>query len=100
MKPEVIRPTIGTWMVQPDDCSSLRHQRCDVAPFIAIAECAGEGEIVLPRKATMLEANDVIDLTSEEGILLVYEAVFAETPRAFGNEAPHLRADASSGHEF
>jgi len=61
---------------------------CDIRAFVPVAKDTGIGKIADTRRASVLPANDVIDLVRKAAALLVYKTVFTTPARAFNDEAP------------
>jgi hypothetical protein len=55
---------------------------------VAIAVKASEGKVCFGGSPTMLYANDVVDLAPMVEIVLVYEAILADSIRALGDANP------------
>lgn len=84
---EMVMPEIGARGIEPREPSVGWQNRGDVGALGAIAKYAGEGEVVIAGGAAMFLGDDVFDLASEEGVVLMDEAVFAEPLGAPGDEA-------------
>ena len=91
-------PAVGAWMEEPEELGRLTDERAEVTPFGAIAASASPRKVACLRLATVLAADDVIHLTTPEGIVLVDEAVLADVIGALGDLLAHPLAQVSS-HE-
>jgi len=61
---------------------------CDIRAFVPVAKDTGIGKIADTRRASVLPANDVIDLVRKTSAVLMYQAVFTASSCAFDDEAP------------
>ncbi len=94
----MIGPPVPPGMEQPNDLPRKGMNRGDIASFVAIANHAGQRQIVCAGGTAVFPANDVIDLVREASVFLVDQAVFTAVARAtshFGAE----RVAEVSGHE-
>ena len=75
---EVVRPLVNARIEETAKSLRLRHNRSDVAPFVAIAVRTRIGKITLMSRTSMLLANNVIYLTTKVGILFANQAIFTQ----------------------
>jgi hypothetical protein len=87
-KHEVFMPEVAAWMEERHELAGFRIEGRKVASLAAVAQGAGEREIVDTAFSSVLDRDDVIDLMRGEGCLLGCLAVFASV----GGAAGHLLA--------
>jgi len=87
IKLEVIRPNIGTRIEKAYEGIGFPSDGANIAPFVAVAKCTCECEVIFTRRATMFLTNDVINLAAKVRIVLVNEAVFADALGASYNKS-------------
>ncbi len=73
---KMVRPVVKTRIEQPSEGACRRENRADIASFVAIAHEARVCQIVGNCQAAVLLADDVVDFSAEEGIVLVYQTIF------------------------
>ena len=71
-------------------------QGAKVGAFAAIADGASEGQVRRVGASGMLAADDVVHLESEETVVFVEQAVFAEEVRSFGYEPAGFLANGAA----
>lgn len=72
--------------------------RSNIAPLRLVAEYAGEGQVVLLRRAIMLLADNVIYRTAVESVILGDQAILANPFGSGRHQTPQFRADVREGH--
>jgi hypothetical protein len=87
---EVIVPSILAWIEETDQRARSRDDRSNVAPLVSVTREARIREIALRGLSSMLFADDMIDLTTEERIVRVDEAVFAEVVGSCRHKPPEI----------
>lgn len=70
--------------------------RCDVRPFVAITQDTRVDQIADIRRATVLSADDVIDLVWKAGILLTHQTVFATAARTLHHQEARILVSITS----
>lgn len=60
---------------------------CDIGTFVPVAKDTGIGKIADARRASVLSANDAIDLVRKTSAVLIDQAVFTAPTYAFDDEA-------------
>src|SRR5437764_1097673 len=59
---EVFGPSIGPRVKQSDDCPRVGIDSGDIGSFVVIASKAGKSEILLNRRTSVFNRNDMINL--------------------------------------
>jgi hypothetical protein len=95
---EVIFPAISTWVMKPHKLPAQRVERSDVGAFGTIAEATSQREVVFRGLSAMLTADDVIDVTSEEGVFLGNLAVLTTVGSSRPDCPSELCTDAGGTH--
>jgi hypothetical protein len=86
---EMIGPTVATWMKQGHKLSGLWVKPGDVGPFVAIAEVAGQRQILRLCWTAVLARDDMLDVKANEARRrLGQTAVFARVARSAADERP------------
>ena len=75
---KIIGPVVGARVVETRELAGGGRDRPDVRSLGAIAQSASVAEIVSVRPPAVLLRDDVIDVTSEVGVVFVDQAVFAQ----------------------
>jgi len=95
-KPKMRGPGIGAWIKKPGE-AAVSQDRADIRPFLPVAEDARQRQIIQLSRASMFDADDVVNLKREKTILLECEALLAQTvrpgphmqPQGLANETAH-----------
>lgn len=95
---EVLRPVVIARVEEAGELPALRCDGAEIAALAPVAEQTGEGKVIRFRRPAMFLADDVIDLAAEEGIVLVDEAVLAQSLRPPYHQPPEFRADVAATH--
>jgi hypothetical protein len=74
MKAEVLMPLIAPWMKQGDQFFA-DIESCYIWAFVPITECTAIGQIAQGRPASMLFADDMIDLATPKAVVLMDQAI-------------------------
>ena len=77
-KDEVIRPVVEPRMEKPNVGPCALYRGADIAALCPIAEGARIGQVAGVCCPTVFFADDVIHLTTKNGVILLYQAVFTE----------------------
>lgn len=86
IEPEVIGPAIRPRIEEPDDAARLVIQSRDVCALPRVASDARERQIRFIGCASMLSADDVIDLVAGIRIGFVQQAILTTMRRPAGNQ--------------
>lgn len=84
----MITPAIRAWAEEANGCTRQGEEGSNVAPFVPVADEAGEGEVLLGGRPAMFLADDVVYLAPEEGVCFVDEAVLTEALGPVADEPP------------
>lgn len=90
---KMLRPAIGAWVEKANQNAGARVHRTEVGALVSIAVETGEGEIFGCGLATVFGAEDVIDFAAVINVALVDEAILADLPGAFRDEAAQRPSD-------
>lgn len=96
IKREMLAPSVHARIEEPNKSSCGPYERTDIATLGTIAECTGIREIVSSCRTAMLLADDVIDLTSEEGVLLMNQAILTQAIRTLFYQAAQRGTNVAS----
>jgi hypothetical protein len=88
---EMLGPAIYARIEQPAEPSGAVGNCGDIGPFKTIAEDARQCQVCLVRWSAVFFAYDMFDLTAEKCILLVNQAIFAQTLRPLTYEPSEAR---------
>jgi len=88
----VIYPSVYPWVEESDEFASPPQNRPDVATFMAVTEDTRIRQVVRLRRTAMLHADDVVNLTSEERVFLMNQAILTKIVCASGNNTPKVVA--------
>jgi hypothetical protein len=88
VKLEVVYPPISPWIKKADERMCRPYDRANITAFMAITEGTGQCQIISGCWATVLFADDMIDLTAEEGVVLVEEAILTDPLGTVHDEPP------------
>lgn len=78
LKPEMLGPKIIARVEQPAETTSTWSKCGYVATLASIAEDTGQGQIRFNCLSAVLLADDMLDLATQKGILLVEQAILAK----------------------
>lgn len=80
-------PAVLARMIQADEERRATYEGAWIGAFGDIATQAGESEIRRGGGATLFPAYDVIDVERKAGVLLMNEAIFANSVRPLDDES-------------
>src|ERR1700686_1769225 len=92
----MLRPLIGSGIEEPHQLAGYSRDRCNIAALVPIAEGAGMGKINSFGRARVFQADNVVNLAAEEGVIFVDKAVLAKTLRPICNEPSQFIADVAT----
>jgi hypothetical protein len=92
----MLRPPVCARVEEPDEFACPPQDRPNVAPLLAVAKGARIRQVVWLCRTAVLHADDVINLTAEEGIVLVNQAILAQRLSASDDEVSQVFADVST----
>jgi len=75
----MLAPTVSARIEETNEGAGVPNNRTDVTTFGLIAKGAREGEVFLNCWASVLFADDMIDLTSQTRIVVRDETIFAKS---------------------
>lgn len=78
----MVMPAISARMEEYGDLAGQRVDAGKVRPFLAIAEVAGQGQVVEVVGRDVLAGNDVLDMVSKFAVLLLEPAVLTAIPNS------------------
>ena len=93
----MIGPAVTPRVKAPDSLSGTGINRGNVAPLVPIAQNASVRQVVQGGGASVLAADDMVDLMRETGVIFMDEAVFATVVCAVGDFGSQSLAD-FTGH--
>jgi hypothetical protein len=85
---KMLPPMIPAGIIEAHEFLRLPDDRADVAAFVAIAKDTGIDKIASISGAIMLQADGVVDCTSQNSVIGMNEAVFAQVVGAIANQSP------------
>ena len=85
-------------MVDSQELRWPTDESAEVAAFGVVTAGAGPREVARLRGSAVFAADDVVHLTTPEGVILVDETIFADVIGAFGDRSAQPFAH-FSGHE-
>jgi hypothetical protein len=88
VRPEVLGPTIDSWIEEWHDLFRFRVYRSDVRAFEAIALNASQSQVFKDSLAAVLDRNDVIGLMRKERRALGHPTILAPPVRSFPYGSP------------
>lgn len=84
---EVLIPAILARMIQADEARRAADEGSGIGAFCDVAPQAGKGEIRRGGGAALFSTDNVIDVERKTGILLMNEAIFADSVRPPDHQA-------------
>ena len=93
---KMIAPRVQTRMVEPDQRRRAGRHRCDITSFVPVTKEAGVSQIGFLGGTTVFYADYMIDLTTEERIAFMDEAVLTDIFGVHRHPSPEFGAD--TGH--
>jgi hypothetical protein len=91
-KSEMFGPRIGAWIIKAGE-AAISQDRADIRAFLPIAENARQSQIIKLRDASMFDTNDVVNLMGEKAIILVRQAILAQSIRPRPHEMSQFVAN-------
>lgn len=88
-------PTILTRMIEANEARRAADEGPGIGAFGDVAPQAGECKVCCGGGTTMFAANDVIDVERKTGIVLMNEAVFADSMRPLDDQAAQANGNRS-----
>lgn len=64
-------PSVYPWVEEPDEFTSPLQDGPNVATLLAVTKGTGIRQVIRFRRATVLHADDVVNLAPEERVVLV-----------------------------
>ena len=95
---EMIVPVLRARIEQRHDFAAGRINRGEVGAFVAIADHAGQRQILLSSLAAVFERKDVIYRMSFRPVVLMDQAVFAAPASAFDDQSAQMSWDTRARH--
>jgi hypothetical protein len=89
-KCEVIRPLLGSRIKQRYERPCFRVKRANITPLPAIAQRAGQGEVVEYCLPSMLVGNHMVHLVCRGGKILMEQTVFTAIPCSLNYLTPEI----------
>jgi hypothetical protein len=89
-KDEVIRPLLGSRIKQRYERPCFRVKRANITPLPAIAQRAGQGEVVEYCLPSMLVGNHMVHLVCRGGKILMEQTVFTAIPCSLNYLTPEI----------
>lgn len=93
---KMLTPAIRARVEQPAKAPRVWRESGYIGAFEAIAEDACQCEVAFECLSPVLFTDHVFDLATKERVVFVDEAVFAQTLRPIGNQAPQVRRDVAT----
>ena len=85
---EMFGPAVNSWIEEADQRLRSRNKRPRITPFVQVAKETGIREIICLGRPSVLLADNVVDLTSEERILFMNKAVFTQASCSCNDDSP------------
>jgi len=64
-------PFVLSWIEEPDEFTRISKDRAYIRALATVAENAGICQVALMSRTSMFQANDMIDLATEEGVIFM-----------------------------
>jgi hypothetical protein len=64
-------PFVLSWVVEPDEFARISKDRAYIRSLVRVAENAGVCQVALMSRTTMFQADDMINLATEEGVIFM-----------------------------
>ena len=71
LRPEMAGPFVLSWLEQPGELTCISKDRAYIPSLVTVAENAGICQVALMSRTTMFQADDMINLATEEGVIFM-----------------------------
>jgi hypothetical protein len=95
---EVIAPALCTWIEQRHDFTAQRINRGQIGAFGAIADHAGQGQILFHSSATVFERDHVVYRMRFRPIILMDQAVLTSPASAVDHQSAQFSRNMRAWH--